>query len=80
MECVICGKYPWSEKHEPSVCLYTGRSRCWRDECLLKAREYAHERDKVMAKYAEEKRRLLQPWKEKLDTELFLLEDKYLWK
>jgi len=77
-ECIVCGEtFPLTEL-TAATCIYTGGSRCSKGECLTKARKWKQKRDEIISNFAIEKERILKPWIEKLNSELFLLDREYL--
>lgn len=73
-KCVVCGK-PASFD---SVCMFTHKPRCSDPKCFEAAQEYAKRKDEILKDFSNEKERVLRPLKDKLDTELFLIEREYL--
>ncbi len=50
---------------------------CNAEKCIKATFEYAEKRDRIVTDFAIEKERLLKPWLEKMNTEIFLLDREY---
>lgn len=72
--CAICGGLV-SQTH---VWFFTNLDVCDEEECRDRAKEYEKKKDDIIQNFVLEKERLLRPWKEKMEAELFLLKRDYL--
>ena len=71
--CAFCGK----PADLTGQSILTTEKTCGDIECVMNIREYANKKDEVVANFVIEKERLLKPWLEKMNSELFLLERQY---
>ena len=53
---------------------------CEKPECYEKAIEYEQKKNKLVADFAREKERILRPWCEKYEVDMFLLDQEFLYK